>query len=196
MSLPALKEPSFPADAYLAWEEQEVQKHEYLNGEVFAMAGASESHVTIAGNVFLALRNHLRGGRCSVFISDMKLQAEQANAFFYPDVLVTCAQADQAHRQFKTAPSLIVEVLSPSTAAYDRGDKFAAYRSLPSVREYLLIDSVQPQAELFRREAVAEGEPERWTFYPLQGEQVIDLTSVGLQLSLAQVFEDVRWEVA
>lgn len=92
---------------------------------------------------------HLRGGPCSVFIPDMKLQVRQVNAFFYPDVLVTCAQADQANRQFKTATSLIVEVLSPTTTAYDRGDKFAAYRNLPSV---------------------------------------------DLQLQLARVFEDVRWE--
>ena len=194
MSLPAYKEPLFGPTAYLDWEAEQTEKHEYLNGEVFNMAGASEAHVTIAGNMFMALRNHLRGGPCSVFISDMKLRVEQANAFFYPDVLVTCAEADRAHRLFKTAPCLLVEVLSPSTSAYDRSEKFAAYRTLPSVQEYLLIDSERPRAELFRREPTAPGAPERWSLYPLEGEQAIDLASVGLQLPLAQVYEDVRWE--
>ena len=194
MSLPADKEPLFGPAAYLDWEAEQSEKHEYLNGEVFNMAGASEAHVTIAGNVFVALRNHLRGGPCSVFISDMKLRVEQANAFFYPDVLVTCAEADRAHRLFKTAPCLLVEVLSPSTSAYDRSEKFAAYRTLPSVQEYLLIDSERPRAELYRREPTAPGAPERWSLYPLEGEQAIDLASVGLQLPLAQVYEDVRWE--
>lgn len=196
MTLPALQEPLFGPAAYLDWETEQIEKHEYLNGEVFAMAGASEAHVTIALNVAMALRTHLRGGPCSVFISDMKLRVEQANAFFYPDVLVTCAEADRAHTQYKTAPSLIVEVLSPSTSAYDRGDKFAAYRSLPSVREYLLIDAEHRRAELFRRDTSdpAESGAGRWLLYPLEGEQVIDLASVGLQLPLAAVYEDVRWD--
>jgi len=195
MSLPAYQEPLFSPDAYLAWEEEQPEKHEYLNGEVFAMAGASETHVTIAGNVFMALRTHLRGSPCSVFISDMKLRVDAANAYFYPDVFVTCAQADQAHRQFKTAPSLIVEVLSPSTSAYDRGEKFAAYRSLPSLQEYLLIDAECQRVELFRRDTqAAASEGERWLLYPLEGGQTIHLNSVDLALPLAAVYADVRWE--
>ena len=97
--------PRFDAPAFLAWEAEQPEKHEYLDGEVFAMAGASETHVTLAGNLFMALRNHLRGGPCSVFISDMKLQVEAENAFFYPDVFVTCAESDRAHNTTRRRPA-------------------------------------------------------------------------------------------
>ena len=120
MTVPAAK-PPFDAPAYLAWEAGQTEKHEYFKGEVFALTGASEAHVTLAGNLFMALRNHLRGGPCSVFISDMKLQVEADNAFFYPDVFVTCAESDRAHSHYKAARSMVVEALSPTTSAYDRG---------------------------------------------------------------------------
>ncbi|WP_348682688.1 Uma2 family endonuclease [Acidovorax soli] len=122
----------FDTSAYLDWEAEQLEKHEYLDGEVFAMAGASEAHVTLAGNVFMALRNHLRGGPCSVFISDMKLRVEADNAFFYLDVFVTCAETDRAHSHYKAAPSLVVEVLSPATSAYDRGGQI---RRLPQTAQ-------------------------------------------------------------
>ncbi|HQQ71892.1 MAG TPA: Uma2 family endonuclease, partial [Alicycliphilus sp.] len=134
MNLPAHQH-RFDAQAYLDWEAEQAQKHEYFDGEVFAMAGASDAHVTIAGNLYMALRNHLRGGPCSVFISDMKLRVEEDNAFFYPDVFVSCAEADRAQSHHKSAASLVVEVLSPSTSAYDRGAKFASYRKLTTLRE-------------------------------------------------------------
>ena len=104
MPLPPTR-PRFNAPAFLAWEAEQPEKHEYLDGEVFAMAGASETHVTLAGNLFMALRNHLRGGPCSVFISDMKLQVEADNAFFYPDVFVTCAESDRAHNTTRRRPA-------------------------------------------------------------------------------------------
>ncbi len=116
------------------------------------MAGASDAHVTVAGNVYMALRNHLRGSPCSVFISDMKLRVEEDNAFFYPDVFVTCADSDRGQSHSKSAPVLVVEVLSPTTSAYDRGAKFAAYRKLPTLREYALIDPERLSLDLFRRE--------------------------------------------
>ena len=128
MSLTATK-PLFDAQAYLAWEAEQSTKHECHDGEVFAMAGASEAQVTVALNVAMALRNHLRGSPCSVFISDMKLHVNEGNAFFYPDVFVTCAESDRARSRSKNAPTLVIEVLSPGTSsALDRGAKFAAYR--------------------------------------------------------------------
>jgi len=186
MSLPA-RQSRFDADAYLAWEAGQPLKHEYWDGEVFAMAGASDSHVTIAGNVYMALRSHLRGGPCSVFISDMKLQLQQDNAFFYPDVFVTCADADRAQSHYKSAATLVVEVLSPSTSAYDRGEKFAAYRRLPSLREYCLIDSERLSVDLFRRD-----EAGRWVLYPLEeAQQELELASVDLRLPLRLLYADV-----
>jgi Uma2 family endonuclease len=189
MTPPAYQEPLFDAEAYLAWENEQDQKHEYVDGEVFAMAGASENHVTIALNIAMALRAHLRGGPCRVFISDMKLRVDSANSFFYPDVFVTCSATDLAP-QFKNEALLVVEVLSPGTSAYDRGDKFARYRGLPSLQEYLLVDSEQRRAELFRRDPAREGE--RWLLYPRAGQQSLELASVGLELTLDSVYEDVR----
>ena len=187
MSLPAYKEPLFGPAAYLDWEAEQSEKHEYLNGEVFNMAGASEAHVTIAGNVFVALRNHLRGGPCSVFISDMKLRVEQANAFFYPDVLVTCAEADRAHRLFKTAPCLLVEVLSPSTEHIDTREKLLAYRLLPSLREYLLLRQDRVQADLYQWSD--EG---RWQHHVLgQPDDALALRCLDAAVSLRDVYADV-----
>lgn len=187
MTQPALQ-PHFDAPTYLDWEAQQGQKHEYFDGEVFAMAGASDSHVQIAGNVYMALRQHLRGGPCSVFISDMKLRVERDNAFYYPDVMVSCEPRDAAHSHFKTAPTLLVEVLSPSTSAYDRGGKFASYRKIASLREYLLIDSERASVDLFRRD-----EGGLWVLHPQEGlDGQLQLASVALTLALAAVYEDVR----
>ena len=129
------------AQDFLDWDATQTQRHEFVGGEVFAMAGASEAHVTATLNVAMALRQHLQGSPCRTFITDMKLRVEAADAFFYPDVMVTCSAADTADALVKREPTLLVEVLSPATAAYDRGDKFAAYRRLPSLREYLLVDT-------------------------------------------------------
>lgn len=173
MTLPAAK-PLFDAPAYLAWEAEQAEKHKYPDGAVFARGGASDVHVTLAGNVAMALRNHLRGSPCRVFISDMKLQVEAANAFFYPDVFVTCAESDRAHSHYKAAPSLVVEVLSPTTSAYDRGAKFAAYRKLPSLREYALVDTERHSIDLFRR-----GDSGHWVLYPFEVGHTVEFASVG-----------------
>ena len=122
------------AQDFLAWDETQSVRHEFVAGEVFAMAGAGEAHVTVALNVAMLLRQHLDGTPCRTFITDMKLRVEAADAFFYPDVMVTCSAADAGDPLVKRAPVLLVEVLSPATAAYDRGDKFAAYRQLAMLR--------------------------------------------------------------
>ena len=186
MSLPA-PQPFFDAQAYLAWEAEQSTKHEYHDGEVFAMAGATDAHVTVAGNVYMALRNHLRGSPCSVFISDMKLRVEEDNAFFYPDVFVTCADSDRGQSHSKNAPVLVVEVLSPATSAYDRGAKFAAYRKLPTLREYALIDPERLSLDLFRR----DGDSKRWVLHPIEAGGYVEWASVGLQVPLEALYEDV-----
>ena len=120
---------------YLAWEAVQTERHEYIDGEVFAMAGAEDRHVTVAGNFYIALRQHLSGSPCRTFMSDMRLHVA-AKSYFYPDVLVTCSALDLASPMVKTEPKLIVEVLSPGTAAYDRGLKFSHYRRIASLEEY------------------------------------------------------------
>ena len=190
MSTPAQK-PFLDAKAYLAWEAEQANKHEYHDGEVFAMAGASEAHVTVALNVAMALRNHLRGSPCSVFISDMKLRVEEDNAFFYPDIFVTCAESDRSQSHSKSAPVLIVEVLSPTTSAFDRGAKFAAYRKLPTLREYALIDPERLSLDLFRREGDSKNTSQRWVLHPIEAGGQVEWASVGLQLPLEALYEDV-----
>ena len=121
---------------YLDWESTQQEKHEYVGGQIYAMTGARLNHNRIALNAVTSLRQALRGRPCEAFMSDVKLQIDAAQAFYYPDVFVTCSAADAADPLIKREPVLVVEVLSPSTAAYDRGEKFDAYRLLPTLQEY------------------------------------------------------------
>ncbi|WP_299018740.1 Uma2 family endonuclease [uncultured Tepidimonas sp.] len=183
----AVEKPIFSAEDFLAWEAAQTEKHEYIAGEVFAMAGASDAHVTVSGNVFAALRAHLRGGPCRTYIADMKLHVEAADAFFYPDVFVTCSAADAARPNFKREPVLIIEVLSKATAAFDRGGKFAHYRRLPSLQEYALIDGERIAVDVFRRDTGGH-----WVLYPYGPGELVELASVGLSLPIEAIYEDVR----
>lgn len=185
----ALEKNHFSAEDYLAWEAEQGQKYEYLLGDVYAMAGASDAHVTISGNLFAQLRGQLRGKPCRAYISDMKLQLDQSSAYFYPDVFVTCSSRDAALTACKREPLLVVEVLSPSTAAYDRGLKFAHYRQLPSLQEYVLIDTERRAVDVFRRD-----EAGHWVLYPFADDETMTLASLGLALPLADVYEDVVLE--
>lgn len=188
MGLPQ-PEARFSRAEYLDWEAQQADKHEFLAGEVFAMVGARQSHVLVAGALSARFREHLRGTRCRVYASDMKLEVEQADAVFYPDVMVSCDEADRQREMALRSPLLIAEVLSDSTAAYDRGDKFAAYRKLPSLQEYLLVNVKVRRLELFRRESVG------WVLHEADGEgdaAVLRLASLGLDLTGLDVFGDLR----
>jgi Uma2 family endonuclease len=177
---------SLDPQAYLDWEKDQTEKHEYINGEIYAMVGARDTHVTVAGNVFALLREHLRGGPCRVYISDMKLSVEKANAFFYPDVFVTCDPRDRATDYYKSYPVLVVEVLSDTTAAFDRGRKFAIYRQLTTLQEYVLIDPDSFTVDCFRRD-----ETGRWVLYAFAGEDEVEFRSVAFQISLADLFESI-----
>lgn len=181
----ALQLPMSAAE-FLAWDAGQTVKHEFVHHEVFAMAGAGEAHVTTAGNVFIALRAHLKGSPCRTFMADMKLRVEAADAYFYPDVMVTCSTTDTADPLVKREPLLLVEVLSPSTAAYDRGEKFAAYRQLPSLREYLVIDTDSRRCDLHRL-----GDAGLWVLHPFEPGQTLELASVGLVLPAEELWAEV-----
>lgn len=189
MSMPAEKL-RFDAEAYLAWEAEQPYKNEYLAGEVFAMSGASDAHVTITGNLFAALRTHLRHTPCRVFMLDMKLRVEASDAYFYPDVFVTCDQDDRNRPLQKNSAVLVAEVLSPSTSAYDRGQKFAHYRKLPELREYALIDTELLSVDLFRRD-----DSGHWVLYPSTAGEIVEFASVGLSLPIEVLYEDVSLEL-
>ena len=177
-------------DEYLQLEPDSLIKHEYVDGQVYAMAGASDAHVTVAGNLFALLRSHVRGGSCRVYISDMKARIESLNRFYYPDVMVTCDPRDQETPTYKRYPTLIVEVLSNSTEAFDRGDKFIDYQAMESLQEYVLVNTRQQRLDCFRRNA--EG---LWVLQVYGAEQVsFQLQSVGFEGTLAAVYEDVAFE--
>lgn len=171
---------------YLTAEAASPIKHEYRDGEVYAMAGGTDAHVTIALNVWALLRGHLRGQGCRAYALDMKARVETLNCYYYPDVMVTCDDRDRANTTFKQHPCLIVEVLSESTEAFDRGDKFADYRHLDSLQEYVVISQTRQQVEVFRRND--EG---LWVLHPYGEGDRVTLTSVGWDGAIAEIYEAV-----
>jgi Uma2 family endonuclease len=190
MSLPQVKT-TFGPDEYLVWEQAQVDRHDYVDGEIFAMSGASDAHGTAALNLASMLNGALRGTPCKPFIADMKVRVEAANCFFYPDILVTCDPRDRAPEasHVKHHPALIVEILSPSTEAYDRGNKFAAYRQLESLQEYVLVSIEARRIEVFRRDASGH-----WVLHPFALDEAIELASIDFRCPVAEVFEGVEGE--
>jgi Uma2 family endonuclease len=176
----------FTAEDFLVWDATQSQRHEFVAGEVFAMAGAGEAQTTTAGNIYMALRQHLAGTPCRTFMADMKLRVEAADAYFYPDVFVTCSATDAADPMIKREPVLVVEVLSPTTAGFDRGDKFAAYRTLPTLRELLLIDTETRRSDLYRL-----GADGLWVLHPTGPHDALRLASVELEIGAAALWAEV-----
>lgn len=176
----------FTPEAYLAWEAEQFERHEYLNGEVFLMTGTTTAHNLIAGNLAFALKQALRGQPCRVFMSDVKLRVETANCFFYPDVMVTCSARDRGESKMQFEPTVVVEVLSDSTAAYDQGLKFEVYRQLPSLREYVLIAQDEPRVWVYRR-----GEGAEWILHPYRDGETVVLPSLELAIPLADLYQDL-----
>lgn len=183
--------PSLAAADYLAGEADAAVKHEFVDGFAYAMADADEAHVTVAGNVFALLRAHLRAcvrnRPCRVYISDMKLHVRQANAFYYPDVFVTFAAADADRRQAKEQAKVIIEVLSDSTEADDRGEKFAHYRLLPSLEQYCLIGPRRRSVEVFTRR------DDGWLLRAVAAQGQLVIASLDFACDLDAVYEDVRF---
>ena len=182
----AAQKPVFTSAEYLVWEAAQTERHEFVDGEVFAMAGAEDRHVTVALNLAFALRQHLAGSPCRTYMSDMKLNVAAANQYFYPDLLVTFSPLDQAHATVKSEPKLIVEVLSPSTAAYDRGLKFGYYRALPSLQEYVLVDIDTRTTDCYRK-----GADGLWVLHPFAKREPVMLASVALEIPATQLFAEV-----
>ena len=178
--------PRFDRQDFFAWEPEQPVKHEYVAGEVFAQAGARQNHVVVALNIAGALRQRLRGTPCRAYIADMQLEVAQADAVFYPDVMVSCHPEDLAAERVLHHPRVIVEVLSDSTAAYDRGGKFAAYRMLESLQEYVLIDPEQRSLEIFRRLPSND-----WLLATGDSARALVLATLDMEIGFDEVFEDV-----
>ncbi len=173
-------------EAFIAWENSQPDKHEFVAGEVFAMVGARRTHVTVSGNCFALLKNHVRGTPCRAYMADMKLEVAAADAVFYPDVMVTCHADDLKAELVMHHPQVIIEVLSEGTAAYDRGAKFAAYRLLDSLREYALIDPDARTVEVYRR--IDNGD---WLLAASESVLGLVLRSLDFRAAPDAVFEDL-----
>jgi len=179
---------------YLDWEEQQPIKYEYMKGEVFAMTGGILPHNSIAINLTSALKNHLRGKGCKVFMADAKVGVSQNGPFHYPDVMVSCDPQDQKARKIIYHPCLIVEVLSPGTEAFDRGQKFRNYRQIESLKEYVLIEADRLNVECYRI-----NEKGKWelTAYSLETktandtELEVDFPCVDFRCPISLIYEDV-----
>lgn len=171
---------------YLVLEAASDTRHEYLDGEIFDMAGGTVEHGALAANAIVALAGQLRGRPCRVLTSDVRVRVLTTGLATYPDVSVVCGAIERDPEDANTVvnPILIVEVLSDSTEAYDRGEKFAHYRRLPSLRDYLLVSQHEPLVEHYSR-----NDDESWTLRDVRPPDVVRL-SIGGELSVAEVYAD------
>jgi Uma2 family endonuclease len=186
MSIPNAIE-AITVDEYLTGEQLSSIRHEYIAGQVFAMADATETHHRIKLNLAFHLRAATRGTPCGVFMGDMKVHIATHQIFYYPDVALTC-DAEDRKPFYKTAPCLIAEVLSPSTELTDRREKLANYRILSSLRYYLLISQEQRMVELYQR-----NEAGQWYYFCYEdaGELRFNCPPLQLQFTVADLYEDV-----
>lgn len=178
--------PPVTPDEYLVRERAAEYKSEYQGGEVVAMAGATGAHLRVVRQTVLALGPQLEGGRCEMFFNDCMVRLAE-DWFVYPDTVVACGGAKMPDGMLLMNPSLVVEVLSPSTERKDRGKKGDAYRAVPTMREYLLLAQNRVRAELYRRDT--DG---KWDCTVLQSMgDVLTLASIGCELRLADVYRHV-----
>jgi Uma2 family endonuclease len=177
-------------DEYLAQEERSTVRHEYVDGQTFAMTGATVRHSLIVGNIYSALRAHLQGGPCRAYIIDVKVSVVKANSIYYPDVVVACG-AFKGTDLFATNPVLIVEVLSPSTAVIDRREKLVAYRQIESIQEYLIVHQKKQMVRLHRK-----NDEQHWHILAPAVSGQVKLESIpsgSLGLSLDAIYEGIDW---
>ena len=169
-------------EGFLEWENAQDTRNEFYRGEVFAMVGARRSHGTVVSNLVRHLGNALDGSPCRVFHEGMKVQVAD-DAILYPDVFVTCDQADLATEMLFKAPTLVIEVLSPSTEGYDRGQKFTLYRRLPSLKEYVLINPESRRVEAFTR-----GVDDLYVLHDMSESETVLFRSLDIRVSTVAVF--------
>lgn len=177
-------------EEYLAWERKADIKHEYLHGTIIAMSGASRVHSLIVTNISGELYIQLKAGTCEVHTNDMRVRTSPGISYFYPDILVVCDEPRFEDNTFDTLlnPIVLVEVLSPSTEAYDRGEKFRHYQQLTSLREYILVSQDEVRIERYRRQGT------EWQLTEFRSlEDVLSLISIDCELSLEDLYRRVEF---
>jgi Uma2 family endonuclease len=183
-------------EEYLTYERQAEYKNEYIDGRIVSVNGANRWHSSIAGNLVMALDSQLRDGRCEAYLSRMRVKVPACRAYIYPDFVVVCGvpQFEDVERDTLLNPTLIIEIFSPETEAYDRGAKFGYYRGLPSVQEYLLIAQDEMLIDHFVRIGDAG---EIWGFTSTtDSAAVVQLRAIGCELPVAEVYRRVSFPAA
>jgi len=189
MSRPA--EQIITAADYLDLERQAATKSEYLNGQIYAMSGASRKHNTIVFNLARRIGNQLDGKPCRGYVNDMRVKVSPTGLYTYPDVVVACGEPrfEDSHVDTLLDPTVIIEVLSDSTEAYDRGDKFAHYRALESLTDYLLVAQDKPRIEHYSRQPDGQ-----WLYSVADGlDARMGIATIGCALHLAEVYDRVEF---
>ncbi|MCT7984722.1 Uma2 family endonuclease [Laspinema sp. A4] len=175
--------PPLTPEEYFAWEEQQLEKYELINGRVYAMSGGSVNHSRIAVRLTTLFANHLEGSGCETGNSDLRVNIAETNHYIYPDISVTGDDRDKTATQYITYPCLIVEVLSKSTEAYDRGRKFRMYRQNPALIDYLLVSSTSIEMDLYHK-----NEASSWLIINYQAGDTVELKSINLRVPIEQVY--------
>lgn len=196
MPLPSEPAPNVTLPEYLRAEATASERHEYHDGRVLAMSGGSRSHARITTNLTSALNPRLGDGPCEVFDSNLRVAAEYGNRFVYPDASIACGEnqfhPDDPNQTTLTNPRLIFEVLSDSTEAYDRGDKFLHYRQIPSLEEYVLLSQREPLVESFWRQPDGA-----WAMLSWLGlDATVSLRSIAVTLPLSELYRGISFEAA
>ena len=179
--------PQLTPEKYFAWEEKQLEKHEYIEGQVYAMSGGSVNHSRIAIRFATMVDTHLDASSCMTGNSDLRVNIAGTNNYTYPDVSVTCDDRDKTTTQYITYPCLIVEVLSPSTEAYDRGGKFRMYRNNPVLQDYLLVSSTSIEMDLYHKNDAGE-----WIIINYKEGDTIELKSINLSFAIEQVYRGLN----
>ncbi|MCC3409189.1 MAG: Uma2 family endonuclease [Microcoleus sp. PH2017_10_PVI_O_A] len=179
----------FTPEEYFTWEEQQLERHELIDGRVYAMTGGTKNHSRIAINFLSLIRSHLRGGRCTVFNSDLKVNILNTTNYTYPDISVTCDDRDREHPLYITYPCLIVEVLSDSTEAYDRGKKFEKYRRNPNLVDYVLVSSDEMAIDIYHKNDAGE-----WVILSYREGDRVEFQSINLSLPIEQLYEEIIFD--
>jgi Uma2 family endonuclease len=180
--------PKMDLPAYLAWEDGQSERHEFVRGDVFAMVGARRVHGRVTANFTAVLSRVLTGSLCQVFAESMKVQVAE-DTVLYPDVFVTCDPQDLATEVIFRAPILVIEVLSPGTQGYDRSLKFALYRQVTSLQEYALVDPDSRRIEVFRK-----GPDGLFVLHDMSERETLEFASIGAALPLSEIFAGLKAE--
>jgi Uma2 family endonuclease len=182
--------PRFTPEEYFAWEEMQLEKHEYIEGEVYAMTGGSINHGRISIRFTSLFESHLSDGGCITGNSDIRVNILETDDYTYPDASVTCDERDKSSTKYISYPCTIVEVLSDSTEAYDRGEKFYRYRRNPILQEYVLVNTKTMAIDLYRKNSSGE-----WVIINYRAGELVELASINLSFPIEQIYRGINLDL-